>query len=93
MGQFNDNTGDFEFNKDPNETGDNWLHDTNWKKVANMDENVKSKYDEKYLNDHMAFNSENKITFTTTDVIENIEKIMKFLLPHENVSMGVCERD
>ena len=89
LGKFNEKTGDFEFEKDPNERADNWLADVKWNDIDNLAEEKLKKYKEKFKNDHEIYNSDGKISYSKSDVIENLEKIVKFLLPHESVSVAL----
>lgn len=89
LGKFNETTGNFEFEKDGDEKADTWLGDVNWIKVNSIDSKKLAGYKEKFKNDHEIYNSDGKITYSKRDVVESIEEILKFLLPHENVSMAL----
>ena len=89
LGNYDENTGNFNFVKDVDEKADDWLKEVSWKKVSQMDEKTVEKYKEKFKNDHEIYNSDGKITYSNLDVIESINKILDILLPHESVSMAL----
>merc|ERR1712157_646209 len=89
LGKYDENTGNFNFEKDVDERADDWLKDVSWKKASQMDQETVEKYKKKFKNDHEIYNADGKITYSNLDVIESINKILDILLPHESVSMAL----
>merc|ERR1711981_1215739 len=83
--------GRFEWHLDEDEKrgADEWLNDVNWRNVDNMDDAKRSKYRAKFERDQEVLNNDGAITYTKSDVIDSLERVLGLILAHENVAKAL----